>query len=304
MTVEIRHIRAFHAVADELSFRRASERLGVTQPALSRTIKGLEQAMQIRLIERTTRVTRLTEPGKVFLKQTKDLIANLEHAMSLAQRVQSGFAGELRVAFNDFAISGQLPEIVRRFRADHADVEVNLIDLTTPEALGQVLDGTLDVAFHMNFAFHTGQHSQSVLDWVVVRDERLVCVLPAVHPLARARRIALADLANEPFIMGRWSNWSIFHTLIGDFCGAHGFTPRIIQEAEHSDGIMGLVAAGMGVTLYVHNDGIDALKGIAVRPLRERPPKIQTLATWRRDRRASWPTLDHFLRTVADVVRQ
>jgi DNA-binding transcriptional LysR family regulator len=301
MTLEIRHIRAFHAVAHELSFRRASERLGVTQPALSRTIKSLEQTMQIRLIERTTRVIRLTEPGKVFLKHTKDLIANLEHAMSLAQRAQSGFAGELRVGFNDFAISDQLPEIVRRFRTDHADVEVNLVDQTTPEALGRVLDGTLDVAFHSTFQLD--EYSQSVLDRIVVRDERIVCVLPAAHPLARARRIAVADLANEPFIMGRWSQWQIFHILIRSFCNAHGFTPRIVQEAEHSDGIMGLVAAGMGVTLYVHNDGLHVPKGIAVRPLREPPPKIQTLATWRRDRRESWPTLDHFLQTVSDVVR-
>jgi len=298
MPVEIRHVRAFHAVAEALSFRRASEHLGVAQPALSRTIKDLEETIQVSLFERTTRITRLTESGRVLLKHTSDLIANLDHAIDLAQRAHSGIAGELRVGFNDHAISGLLPQVVRRFRSDYPDIEVTLIDSTTPGALEMVLDDKFDIAFVI------GQQFQPEFDHIVVREERVVCVLPASHPLARRKRISITDLAEEPFIMGRWESWKTTTRPIRDFCAAHGFVPQIIQEAEHSDGIMGLVAAAMGVTLHVDSAWIQAFEGIAVRPLRERPPEIHTSAIWRRDRRLTSPTLEHFIQTVADVVSE
>ena len=102
--------------------------------------------------------------------------------------------------------------------------------------------------------------------------------------------------------MGRWETWRIYHRIIRDLCRRQGFQPRIIQEAEHSDGIMGLVAAEMGLTLYVDSEWLHFMKGIAVKPLREALPRIETLATWRRDRRAKVLTIDHFLRVTADVV--
>ncbi len=298
MPVEIRHIRAFHAVAEALSFRRASEYLGVAQPALSRTIKDLEETLQVSLFERTTRITRLTEPGRVFLKCTSDLLADLDHAIDLAQRAHSGVAGELRVAFNDHVITGFLPQVVRRFRADYPDVEVTLIDSTTPQAVEMVLDERFDIAFVI------GQQFQPEFDRIVVREEHVVCVLPTSHRLARRKRISVTALAEEPFIMGRWETWKSYNRLIRDFCGTHGFVPKIVQEAEHSDGILGLVAAAMGVTLQVDSPWIHALKGISVRPLRERPPEIQTSAIWRQDHRSTSPALDHFIQAIADVVSE
>jgi DNA-binding transcriptional LysR family regulator len=296
MQVELRHLKAFCAVAEELSFRRASERIGVSQPALSRTIKHLEEETGVTLFERTTRVTRLTEVGRTFLAHSQAILKSLGDAVELAQRVQSGVAGEVRVGFNDFAISGLLPETVRRFRAAYPEVEVTLVDSPSPEMLNMVLDGGLEVAFH------TGPADHDDLEHIVVRKERLVCVLPSSHGLAAQDTVSVAELAGDHFVMGRWETWRIHHRIIRDFCRRHGFQPRIIQEAEHSDGIMGLVAAEMGVTLYVDNELLHVMKGITVKPLREEVPRIETLATWRRDRRAKMLTIDHFLRVTAEVV--
>ena len=288
--------RAFCAVAEELSFRRASERIGVAQPALSRTIKHLEEETGVALFERTTRVARLTEAGRAFLSRAQAILESLGGAVVLAQRVQSGITGEVRVGFNDFAISGLLPETVRRFRAAYPEVDVKLVDSPTPEMLSMVLDGGLEVAFH------TGPSDHSDLDHIVVRKERLVCVLPSSHRLAAQDSVSVAELAPENLIMGRWETWRIYHRIIRDLCRRHGFQPRIIQEAEHSDGIMGLVAAEMGLTLYVDSEWLHFMRGIVVKPLREELPRIETLATWRRDRRDKVSTIDHFLRVTAEVV--
>lgn len=296
MRIELRHLKAFCAVAEELSFRGASERIGVAQPALSRTIKHLEEETGVTLFERTTRVTRLTEAGRAFLARSQAILDSLADAVELAQRVENGIAGEVRVGFNDFAITGLLPETVRRFRSAYPEVDVALVDSPTPEMLSMVLDGGLEVAFH------TGPADHSDLDHIVVRKERLVCVLPASHRLATRDAVSVAELATENFIMGRRETWRIYHRIIRDVCRRHGFQPRIIQEAEHSDGIMGLVTAEMGVTLYVDSDWLHFMKGIVVKPLREALPRLETLATWRRDRRAKVLTIDHFLRVTADVI--
>ena len=231
--IELRHLKAFCAVAEELSFRRAAERIGIAQPALSRTIKHLEEETGVTLFQRTTRVTRLTEAGRAFLARSQAILDSLGDAVELAQRVQSGIAGEVRVGFNDFAISGLLPETVRQFRATYPEVEVKLVDSPTPEMLSMVLDGGLEMAFH------TGPANHSDLDHIVVCKERLVCVLPSSHRLAAQDSISVAELATDNFIMGRWETWRIYHQIIRDICRRHGFQPRIIQEAEHGDGIMG-----------------------------------------------------------------
>ena len=298
MPVEIRHVRAFHAVAEALHFRHASERLGIAQPALSRTIKDLEEAMQISLFERTTRVIRLTEPGRVFLKHTENLVTGLDRAIDLAQQAHSGMAGEIRVGFNDYAINGIVPLVVRRFRADYPDIELVLMESNSPNSVEMVLDDKFDIAFV------TGKQFQSGFDRTIVRDEEIVCILPASHPLAGKDRISIADLAEEPFILGRWENWKVHHRLVRDLCSAHGFVPQVIQEVEHTYGIMGLVKAALGITLHADAAWIHALEGISVRPLRERPPEAQSSAIWQKGRRKRSPSLDYFVQAIEAVVSE
>lgn len=296
MSVELRHLRAFHAVASELNFRRASERLHIAQPAVSRTIKDLEALLGVTLLQRTTRVVGLTDAGRSFQKGTRDLLNQLDRSIQRAQRVQNGMAGELRVGFNDFAINGDLPEIIRLFRQAAPEVEVSLSEATSPEMVDLLLDGTLDVGFYM------GPHHHPRLERLIVREERLVCVLPSSHRLATRDAVSIVDLASEPFVLGSFQTWRVFHRLLRDFCRAYGFDPPLIQEAVHSDGIMALVAAGIGITLYVDAEWIHGRRGVVVRPLKESPPRIVTQGAWRRDRRRRNAPLDQFVTAARSVV--
>lgn len=298
MPVEFRHIRAFHAVANALSFRKASEHLNIAQPALSRTIKDLEEILQIKLFERTTRMTRLTEPGRIFLKHTSPLLSGLDYAIDRAQRANRGVTGELRVGFNDFAINGLLPQIVRQFRHDFPQVEVNLIDSTTTTSVDRVLDEDFDIAFI------TGQGIWPEFDHLIMREEQVVCVLPVAHPLARYESVSIADLVNEPFIMGRWESWKSYNRVIRDICVKQGFAPNVIQEAEHSDGIIGLVAASMGIALHVRSTWIEAMEGIVIVELNDVMPRVQTSAIWRKDRSPNAHTLENFINVVQQCINE
>ncbi len=296
MPVELRHIRVFHAVAAELSFRRAAERLNIAQPALSRTVRDLELLLGTTLFLRTTRSVRLTAAGQSFLKDTEGLLSDLENAIHRAHRVQSGTAGELRVGFNDFAMNGMLPEVIRYFRVDAPGVEVTLVDTTTPDMIERLLDRRLDIAFY------SGPHSHPQLDQLILREEELVCVLPTTHALASRDTISIRDLATENFVLGRLEMWRVFHQKLREFCLSHGFDLSLVKQAEHSDGIIALVAAGIGLTLHVDADWIHNRRGVAVRPLKEKPPRIVTQGAWRRDRLAENALIGKFVDSARSVI--
>lgn len=296
MAIEFRHLRAFKAVAEELSFRKAAERLGVAQPALSRTIQDLELQMSVRLFERSTRSVATTGAGKMFQRCTDELLEALGSAISLAQQAEKGVAGELRVGYNDFAMNGLLPTIVRQFRSAYPQVSVWLGQVPSFEMVRQVEKGRLDAAFHMGPAAAAG------IDSMLIRDERLVAVLPDTHKLCGANPLPLRALAEEKFIMGRRDTWVAFHQLIAGYCRDAGFNMNVIQEALNSDGIIGLVAAGLGVTLYVDSDWLHTTRGIYVGRMDQAGPRVETLLSWRRSDLHRHHTLQNFLRTAKDVV--
>lgn len=294
MTIELRHMRVFVAVCQELSFRRAAERLHIAQPALSRTIADLERVMGVSLIERTTRVVRLTEAGHKYLEASQRIIKESEEAVSMARRVHQGELGELMVGYNEFAINGSLPTIVREFNAKRPGVTVRLISMTTPDMAKALSENRIDVAFL------TGSPYAQGFDSFLIKEERLVCVLPVAHPLASSKTISIADLDGMPVVEGDHDMWQSFLTPVHEFCGALGCKPRVVQTAQYSDGIIGLVEAGMGVSLYVDSDWLHSRRGITVRPLRETPPPFQSLAVWSRHVQSA--AVRSFLETARDTV--
>lgn len=296
--IEVRHLRAFQAVAEELSFVRAAERLSLAQPALSRTIKDLEVQMSVQLFERSTRTVTITAAGKLFQNSVNELFASLATAISQAQQAQKGVAGELRVGYNDFAMNGLLPMIVRRFRSEYPMVSVWLGQVPSPEMVRHIEQGKLDAAFHM------GPAVASSVESILVRDEQLLVVVPDSHPLANKKTIRPIELANEKFVMGRRDTWRQFHQVIVGFCRAAGFDIDIVQESLNSDGIIGLVAAGLGVTLYVDSDWLYTTRGISAVPLDRAGPRIETLLSWRRGGNQQSPTLQHFLRIAGEVISE
>ena len=272
---EIRHLRYFQAVAEELSFRGAAERLNLAQPALSRAIRQLEDSIGARLLERSNRRVALTEPGRVFLEGCRRTLSDVEKLVEDTRRACHGEIGHLAIGYTDFAISGALPEIMQDFRSRYPDVTVDLLHMVTAVQLEALRRGDIQVGFM------TGPVAEPGLGHVTVQDERLVVILPETHPLARLNAIPLARLAGEPFVTGQAAHWSHYLSHVTAVCQTAGFTPRVVQEAYNSEGIFGLVAANMGLTLHVECARNYFRKGLAIRPLRGTDHRVPTVAAWK-----------------------
>jgi len=290
INIDLRAMRAFQAVAEALHFRRAAERLNVAQPALSRTIRMLEENIGTALLTRTTRNVELTEAGRVFLDDVRSVLAGAERAVERARRAAEGRIGRLTVAYMDFAINGPLPAIMRRFRKSSPEIEVNLIHLWTARQREALIGGEIDLGFLI------GKFSAPDIKSLLVRREGLVAVLPEHHALTKRKKISLKDLRDEPFVMGSREFWGPYRDQIDVLCQGAGFTPNVVQEAYNSDGIFGLVAAGLGVTLYTESARHLRPRGAVVRPLSP-STRIDTFAAWRTDTRS--PARDAFVRAIA-----
>lgn len=297
MAVELRHLKAFRAVAQELSFRAASDRLGIAQPAISRTIKELEETAGVRLLERTTRVVRLTDAGRWFLDQSNDILERLDNAVQMAWRIELGYAGKLAVGFNEFATKGNLLEIVRRYRAAYPDVELSLVEGSTPEMVDHVLDGDLAIAFHI------GPFHHEDIDQVVLREERLVCVVPDSHRLAAQEDVSIMDLVEESFILTKLPRNALFHRAVEKFFRPYGFQPRVVQSVTHNHGPIEFVAAGIGISLYFDSEPLRDTRGIKVLPFREQGPRFTTVASWRRGDRKNSANLEKFVGIIDEVLK-
>lgn len=278
--MDLRHLQAFVAVAEESSFRKASERLYIAQPALSRTIQALEQELEVKLFERTTRSVRVTEPGRYLLERAHLIFKQVEDAKDGTRRVARGEQGELLVGFNDFTISDKLPSIIVDFRARYPDINLDLKDGSSREMMDMVLDRRLDIGFL------SGLSPAPELDSLVLRREVFVAVLPAGHRLAGKTKLKVKDLASENFVLG-YESWEIFLNAVYSYCDRAGFRPNVVQTAVHSDGIINLVAAGIGVTIYVDRDWLHRRADILVKPLTDPQPVFESLAVWRGDTHAS-----------------
>lgn len=289
---EIRHMRAFIAVAEELQFRPAAERLHMTQSALTRTIQHLEEAVGAELLSRTTRVVHLTDAGRTFLYECRLALGHIEKASLLAQAAADGKVGYLRIAYMDFAINGKLPIIIERFLQTHPGIKVELFHFPSSKQKEALLESRIDVGFLIG-----PFESPSVRQFMIERED-LVVLLPAAHPLAAKPSISIRDLANEKFILGSKDSWEAFRTHFFALCHAANFSPLVAQEASTSDGIFGLVAANIGVALYARCAENIQRKGLVIRPLAGRQKPLETMVCWRKD--IPTPTVERFAEFLHD----
>ncbi|HEY3328704.1 MAG TPA: LysR family transcriptional regulator [Capsulimonadaceae bacterium] len=242
--IELRHMRYFVAVAEELHFGRAAQKLYIAQPPLSQQIRHLEQQIGVELFDRSHRRVRLTEPGRVFLDQARKTLAQAEYSIKSAQASAIGETGRIEVGFVSSATFDDIiPSIIRNFRERHPGVVLALHELTSAEQVQALRDGTIHVGFVRPPV------GDDTLTLETVLSEPLVAALPSSHPLARAESVNLADLANDSFVMlPRHMNLSL-HDQILSLCQDAGFSPRVAQEAIQLQTITSLVAAGIGVSL-------------------------------------------------------
>jgi len=274
MIIETRHIRYFIAVAEELHFRRAAERLGLAQPALSRAIKQLEHVVGTELFTRTNRRVELTAAGAVFLDGCRRSMSAIERSAERALQAKDGKIGHLSIGYTDFAISGILPEIIEQFRRELPGVTIDFVHMFTEPQIEALRRQTI------NFGFLTGPLEVAGYAHLPVQQDRLVVALPKNHPLATQDEIAVTDLAEQPFIMGMPREWRHFNAHLNNLFRRAGISPRIVQEAFNSEGIFGLVAANMGITILTESSLNYFRRGLIMRPLADNHPRVSTEAVW------------------------
>ncbi|WP_282608153.1 LysR family transcriptional regulator [Pelagibius sp. Alg239-R121] len=280
MRFGIRHIRHFTAVAEELHFRRAAERLNMAQPALSRSIKHLEGQIGVQLLERTNRSVSLTKAGEVFLEGCHSMLANMEGAVTQARKASIGEIGHLVIGYTDFAISGALPQILQDFRQRYPGITVEPIHHVTMRQLEGLESEKLD------FGFITGPFDRPGYHGVVVQDDAYVVIFYEGHPLAKKKSVTLSELADEPFVLGSPNDWQHFHDHLNRHCRAAGFVPKMVQQAYNSEGIFGLIACEMGITVHTECAYNYVRKGLVVRPIRGLDETLKTMAVWKDNERS------------------
>lgn len=274
---DLRQVRAFLSVAEELHFGRAAERLSMTQPALSRTIRDLELSVGVPLFERSTRRVRLSAAGEAFAAECRLAVGHLHLAVNAARGAAEGRSGRLRVAYMDFAINGRLPQILQAYRAAAPGVSVDLEYLPTAAQHMALLEGRVDIGFMI------GRFEAHRIANLHVYDDVYVALLPEGHRLAARGTLRLADVAREPFVVGARETFGSFRTLLFDLCHRAGFFPDVVQEASDSSGIFGLVAAGAGITVYAGCAGHVRREGVVVRPLADVKERIPIVGAWLED---------------------
>lgn len=256
--MELRQFKQFIAVAEELNFRRAAERLHMAQPPLTAAIKKLEDELGVVLLERSNRVTRLTGAGEVLLGEARRFLLQVDSAIRATKRAGAGLIGSLRVAFVASASRDLLPRVLFAFRKDHAEIELELIEATTVQQVKLLLDGQADVGFLV-------PPVRDAADLIVesLTEDRFVAVLPAKHPLTKKRQLTLMDLADEPWIMFPARQGPGLHARIMASCVQAGFTPNIRQEAIQMETIVNLVGCGIGVALVPSSLASPASKNVS-----------------------------------------
>jgi DNA-binding transcriptional LysR family regulator len=271
-------LAGFIATAEELHFGRAAARLHVAQPALSQQIRLLEKELGVELFHRNTRSVTLSDGGKALLGPARQVMADVDIARRAAILGNSEIVGRVVVGFAGASSRNVLPLLARAVRAEQPGIELVLQGQTyAGTAIAEVAAGSLDIGFSRLPA-----NNQSVATRIY-EYERLVAALPSDHPLALNETIRVADLASEPFVTFPGTQGStVRDALIHAAMGA-GFTPRIMQEAPDSYTILGLVAAGVGVTLTVSSVQHIVTPGLVYRELEDDLPQLAVILAWRKE---------------------
>ncbi len=273
---EIDQISAFLAVAEELSFRRAAERLAVDQSALSRRIKDLEARLGFQLLFRTTHAVRLTDAGRSFYDANSRIVETLAVAVATAGRIARGAKGSLRIAYMTFAAAEVMPAAVKAYSQRYPDVSLLLSYERTQQQRLSLARGEIDIGLML------GPFEHSEFQTLEIAREQLVAVMPEEHALASKSTLGVEEIAAEPLVIGTDQQWDYYREIVGDRLAAKGFHPTIAYEAPSLTGILGLVRAGLGITLVPEVMTRFCPMGLVTRPLVDAERPIATVAAWRR----------------------
>lgn len=276
--MELRHIHAFIAVAEELHFGRAAERLRLAQPPLSQQIRQLEKELGVQLFNRTTRSVQLTDSGEAFLTHARLVFRELNEAELAAKAAGSGQYGRVRIGFAGASSRFLLPQLAQGVQQKFPNIELVLQgQLYANAAQEALIKGDIEVGF-VRLPF-----TVPGLNYRPIEEETLMCVVPADHWLTQQASISVADLAQEPFVSFPRGSGSTMRAITHRVCWEHGFVPNVVQDAPDSYTIQALVAAGQGIsltlssTIHIQQPGVKYLK------LEGNVPRFQSALAWRAD---------------------
>ncbi|MEH2072791.1 MAG: LysR family transcriptional regulator [Nostoc sp.] len=292
--MELRHLRYFIAVAEELHFSKAAERLHIAQPPLSQQIQQLEAQLGVELFHRKTkRQVQLTQAGQVFLQEAYQLLAQLQKAIELTQKTARGEKGQLQIGFTSLVTYNLLPVILRQFQEQFPEVELILQELTTSEQERALQERRINVGFaHPPLEDNT-------LNQKCIQQEALIVALAETHFLAEQEKISVRSLINENFIMFPRHLGSGLYDQIVSLCQQGNFSPKVTQEAIQMQTIIGLVSAGMGIAIVPSSLQNLQRTGVVYRTVEEKTPLVETAIVWREE--DITPVLHEFLQVVIDV---
>jgi DNA-binding transcriptional LysR family regulator len=288
--MELRHLRYFLAVAEELSFTRAARRLHIGQPPLSLQIKALEAELGLALFERTKRRVALTPAGQRFLVSARSILAEAERAAEEARRAARGEIGELRIGFtSSLPFTSLMPEVIRAYRGSQPRVTLTLVEMFTADQIEALLAGRLEIGFLR----HTGEDAPPELIVRPIRRDPLRLAIHARHRLARARSVEFSELREESFITYPASAGTGLRLPLRQLALAAGFEPKVVQEASEAATQIGLVAAGLGVSVIPSPLECIRVPGVRYLEIRDAAAQVSLAVALRRD--GASPLLAGFL---------
>ncbi|HET7456113.1 MAG TPA: LysR substrate-binding domain-containing protein [Gemmatimonadaceae bacterium] len=296
--MELRHLRYFVAVAEELHFGRAAKRLNIAQPPLSRQIRDLEREVGTPLFERVPRGVELTPAGRAFLPEARLTLAQAERAQRTAQRAARGESGRLRVGFVEAATySGILPEVLGFFRMHLPNIGLSLFEMDVLQQAEAFHDGRID----LGILHSTPPDAERWLRTQAVYADPLVAAVPDTHRVADRRRIALDELAADQFVLFPRPTAPVLYDDVIASCRRAGFSPRVAQEAAGWHTIVGLVGAGVGVALVPRSLTQFQRTGVVYRPVRDLDVSMSMMAVWKQGDRS--PVRERFVTALQAVAR-
>ncbi|WP_042461982.1 LysR family transcriptional regulator [Neobacillus dielmonensis] len=288
--MELRQLEYFTVVAEELHFGRAALRLQMTQPPLSQQILQLERELGVKLFERSKRHVELTNAGKVFLHEVRQILPQLELAKAAAQRAQMGVVGRLVIGFVGSATFDILPIIVREFQEQFPSVDLDLREMPTPMQIE---------AFHrkeIDIGFVRPPVVDPLLSLLSVHQETCIAVVPKWHSLAKRASVSMSELSTERFILVEREVWSSWYDDILSKCRDAGFSPIIRQDVKEIQTAVGLVAAGLGISIVPKSTVNLHARDVAYVSIEGEAPQVKMSIAWRTDNQST--IVKQFLDTV------
>lgn len=280
--MDLRHLRYFMAVAEELNFRRAAERLGIAQPPLSTQIHDLENELGVQLFRRVPKGAELTEAGAAFLAEVPSIFERVDRAVRMAQRGGRGEVGQLRVGYTGSTSFNEIvPRSLLQFRRAFPEVELALEELNSIHLLDRLVHQRLDAAF-----IRPGRDVPANVAILPLPDESMMVVVPAEHRLAGRHAVELRELKDEPWVLFSRTLGPALHDEVVDACRRAGFEPRIEQIAPQITSIANLVAVELGVSIVPARMAQAAVPGVSYLPIKGVAPIARNALATRIDDRS------------------